>query len=166
MGTTASAAGTLLASAACVALIQEFEGCAKRRKDGRYDAYPDPGTGGDPWTIGWGSTGPGIKRGTIWTQAEADERLERDVMTFALKVAALLKGVVTAQEQFDAMVSLAYNVGAENLRTSTLLKLHRAGDHAGAVAQFSRWNKAAGKVLPGLTRRRAAEARLYQGLPR
>ena len=59
------------------------------------------------------------------------------------------------------MVSFAYNVGLGNLASSTLLKLHKAGDHAGAAAQFARWNKAAGKVLPGLTRRRTAESQLY-----
>jgi len=57
-----------------VALIQKWEGCAKRRADGRFEAYPDPGTGADPWTIGWGSTGPDIKPGLIWTQAQCDER--------------------------------------------------------------------------------------------
>jgi len=58
-------------------------------------------------------------------------------------------------------VSFAYNVGVGNLQSSTLLKKHKAGDYRGAVAEFAKWNKAAGKVLPGLTKRRAAEAALY-----
>lgn len=144
------------------ALIQQFEGCAKRRPDGRLDAYPDPGTGGDPWTIGWGSTGPDIKRGTVWTQAQADERFEADVQRFAAKVDALLGDDPTNAGQFSAMVSLAYNIGLGNFASSTLLRLHRAGDFAGAAEQFARWNKAAGRVLPGLTKRRAAEAALYR----
>ncbi|NIJ18483.1 GH24 family phage-related lysozyme (muramidase) [Sphingomonas naasensis] len=144
------------------ALIQQFEGCAKRRADGRLDAYPDPGTGGDPWTIGWGSTGPDIRRGTVWTQAQADERFEADVHRFAAKVDALLGDDPTKPGQFDAMVSLAYNIGLGNFASSTLLRLHRAGNFEGAAAQFARWNKAAGRVLPGLTKRRAAERALYE----
>lgn len=144
------------------ALIKELEGCAKRRPDGRLDAYPDPGSGGDPWTIGWGSTGPGIQRGTIWTQAQADARFDVDVQKFAAKVSDLIGDAPTTPGQFGAMVSFAYNVGTGNLASSTLLRMHKAGDYAGAAAQFARWNKAAGRVMPGLTRRRAAEAALYE----
>lgn len=145
------------------ALIQKFEGCAKRRPDGKLEAYPDPGSGGDPWTIGWGSTGPDIRKGVIWAQAQADDRFETDVQAFAAKVDALLNGAPTTQGQFDAMVSLAYNIGLANLRESTLLRRHKEGAYAGAALEFGRWNKASGKVMPGLTRRRAAEAKLYRG---
>lgn len=150
-------------SPACIALVREFEGCAKRLPNGMLQAYPDPGSGGDPWTIGWGATGPGINPATRWTQAQADERLERDVAAFAARVAKLLGTAVTTQHQFDALVCFAYNVGIENLSSSTLLRMHRAGDYAGAAGQFARWNKAAGKVMAGLSRRRAAEAALYRG---
>lgn len=142
-------------SRAALALIKQFEGC-------RLDAYPDPGTGGDPWTIGWGSTGPGIRKGVTWTQEQADARLAEDVEAFAEKVAALIGGAETTQSQFDALVSFAYNVGVGNLASSTLLRKHRAGDKAGTAAEFAKWNKAAGKVMAGLTRRRAAEAALYR----
>ena len=142
-------------------LIQSFEGCARKRADGSYDAYPDPATGGDPWTIGWGSTGPDIKRGTVWTQQQCDDRLATHVAEFAAKVEAALGGTATTQHQFDAMVSLAYNIGMGNFAASTLLRKHKAGDHASAAAQFAVWNKGAGKVLPGLVKRRAAEAALY-----
>ena len=145
----------------CVKLIQSFEGCAKKRSDGNYDAYPDPGTGGDPWTIGWGSTGADIKRGTVWTQKQCDDRFNSHLAEFAAGVDKALGGAATKQNQFDAMVSFAYNVGLGNLQSSTLLKKHKAGDYAGAANEFGRWNKAAGKVLPGLTRRRAAESALY-----
>ena len=145
----------------CTKLIQKFEGCAKKRPDGSFEAYPDPGSGGDPWTIGWGSTGANIKKGTVWSQKQCDERFEEHVGEFADKVARLLGSAKTSQSQFDAMVSFAYNVGVGNLASSTLLKMHKAADYAGAAGQFARWNKAAGKVLPGLTKRRAAEAALY-----
>jgi lysozyme len=152
---------TLQASANAIKLIQQFEGCAKRRPDGTFEAYPDPGSGGDPWTIGWGSTGPDIKPGTVWTQAQCDARLASHVDDFAAGVAKAVGAAPTSQNQFDALVSFAYNVGLGNLNSSTLLKKHKAGDFAGAAAEFPKWNKASGKVLPGLVKRRAAEAALY-----
>lgn len=147
----------------CTRLIQEFEGCAKKQPDGSFMAYPDPGSGGDPWTIGWGSTGPDIKKGVVWTQQQCDDRFTSHVGEFAANVSKVLGSTPTTQHQFDAMVSFAYNVGVGNLSASTLLKRHKAGDFKDAAAEFARWNKAAGKVLPGLTRRRAAEAALYAG---
>lgn len=149
-----------------LALIREFEGCAKRRGDGTVEAYPDPGTGAAPWTIGWGSTtdedGKAITRGTVWTQERCDARFAAHVAEFAREVAALLGEAPVGQNQFDALVSLAYNIGARALGTSTLLRMHLAGDHAGAAEQFGRWNRAGGRVLAGLVRRRAAEAALYR----
>jgi lysozyme len=147
----------------CARLVQEFEGCARKQPDGTFIAYPDPGSGGDPWTIGWGSTGDDIKKGVIWTQKQCDDRFTEHLADFAEKVGNLLDGVPTSQNQLDAMVSFAYNVGVGNLAASTLLKKHKAGDYKGAALEFARWNKASGKVLPGLTRRRAAEAALYAG---
>lgn len=147
----------------CAKLVQQFEGCAKKRSDGSFDAYPDPGTGGDPWTIGWGSTGSDIKKGTVWTQKQCDDRFNSHLEEFAAGVSKAVGDAPTTQNQFDAMVSFAYNVGLGNLNSSTLLRKHKARDYAGAAAEFARWNKAAGKVLAGLTRRRAAEAALYKG---
>jgi lysozyme len=141
------------------ALIQSFEGCAKKRPDGKFEAYPDPGTGGAPWTIGWGSTGPDIKPGTVWTQAQCDERFAKHLERFANEVTAAIGNAPTTQSQFDAMVSFHYNTGG--ITRSTLLSKHKAGKYAEAQAEFARWNRAAGKVLAGLTRRRAAEAQLY-----
>jgi lysozyme len=145
-----------------IKLIQSFEGCAKKRPDGSYDAYPDPATGGDPWTIGWGSTGPDIKRGVVWTQQQCDDRFVSHAGEFAANVEKAIGGAATTQHQFDAMVSLSYNIGMGNFSTSTLLKKHKAGDHEGAAAQFAVWNKANKMVMAGLTRRRAAEAALYK----
>ena len=148
-------------SKAGIGLIQQFEGCAKKQSDGSFIAYPDPGTGGDPWTIGWGTTGNDVKRGLVWSQQQCDDRLTEELAAFATRGAKVLGTAKTSQHQFDALVSFAYNVGVANLQNSTLLRLHRAGDYEGAQAQFIRWNKAAGKVLNGLTRRRQAEAALY-----
>jgi GH24 family phage-related lysozyme (muramidase) len=148
-------------SSDCIKLVQEFEGCEKKRGDGSFDAYPDPGSGGDPWTIGWGTTGPDVKRGVTWTQQQCDDRFIQDVNKFAQGVAKVLGGAATSQHQFDAIVSFAYNVGIGNLTNSTLLKKHKAADYAAAANEFGKWNKAAGKVMKGLTRRRAAEAALY-----
>lgn len=135
-------------------LIKEFEGC-------RLEAYPDPATGGDPWTIGWGATGQGIAKGLRWTQAQADMRLSHDVAKFmAGVVSAAPTGTAT---QIGAMTSLAYNIGLLAFQQSTLLRLHNAGNYAGAQAQFARWNRGGGKVMAGLTRRRDAEALVYGG---
>ena len=148
-----------------IALIKQFEGCARVRRDGLVAAYPDPGTGGAPWTIGWGATGPDIGPGTVWTQARCDERLVRDIARHAADVAKAIGDAPTTQGQFDALVSFHYNTGA--IARATLTARHKAGDYAGAAAEFARWNKAGGKVLRGLVRRRAAEAELYaQGSPR
>lgn len=157
----AAPVGALQASAAAERVIKEFEGCARRMEDGRLHAYPDPGTGGVPWTIGWGSTGPDIGPDTIWSQEDADRRFTEHLGQFAARVATLLEGAPTSQSQFDAMVSLSYNIGTGNFGSSTLLRKHKARDYAGAAAEFGKWNKAAGKVLNGLVRRRAAEAALY-----
>ncbi|WP_427969205.1 lysozyme [Altererythrobacter sp.] len=142
-----------------IALIKRFEGCARLRPDGLIEAYPDPATGSEPWTIGWGATGPDIRKGTMWTQEECDARLERDLVRYADDVARAINGAPTSQAQFDALVSFHYNTGA--IARATLTRKHVAGDHAGATAEFLRWNKASGRVLKGLTRRRQAEAQLY-----
>lgn len=149
-------------SSAGIALIKQFEGCARKRPDGRFDAYPDPGTGGDPWTVGWGATGAGIKRGTVWTQAEADAWFDTHIQRYAADVVKALGSSLarTSQAQFDALVSFHYNTGA--IARATLTARHKAGDYAGAATEFGRWNRAGGRVMAGLTRRRAAEAELYR----
>ena len=144
-----------------IALIQCFEGCARIRPDGHVEAYPDPGTGGAPWTIGWGSTGQDIGPGTVWTQAECDARFERDLSRYADQVDAAIGDAPTTQAQFDALVSFHYNTGA--IARATLTQRHRSGDFAAAAREFSRWNRAGGRVMPGLVRRRTEEAALYVG---
>ena len=146
-------------SAQGLALIKRFEGCARLRADGLVEAYPDPGTGGAPWTIGWGATGPGIGPGTVWTRPQCDARLAADVARHAAQVAEAIGGAPTTQAQFDALASFHYNTGA--IVRATLTKRHVAGDFAAAITEFARWNRAGGRVLRGLVRRRAAEAALY-----
>ena len=143
-----------------VQLIKRFEGCARRRPDGRVEAHPDPATGDAPWTIGWGATGPNIVRGTVWSQDECDARLNDDLVRYADDVRAAIGSAPTTQAQFDALVSFHYNTGA--ITRATLTRLHCSGDYAGAATEFTRWNRAGGQVMPGLTRRRAAEAALYR----
>ncbi len=138
-----------------VALIKRFEGC-------RLTAYPDPGTGGAPWTIGWGTTrigGEPVTAGMTIDQAEADRLLRADLDRYAAEVAAAIGTAPTTQAQFDALVSFHYNTGA--IGRATLTRRHRAGDHTGAAHEFRRWTQAAGRILPGLVRRRAEEAALY-----
>lgn len=141
-------------------LIQSFEGCARKRSDGLFEAYPDPGTGGHPWTIGWGTTGRDIRPGVILTQAECDARFRTDLQRYVDDVARAVANAPTTANQFDAMVSFHYNTGA--IGRATLMKKHKAGDIAGAAREFARWNRAGGQVMRGLVRRRAAEAALYR----
>nr|WP_256215348.1 lysozyme [Sphingobium sp. AP50] len=93
------------------------------------------------------------------TKEKSQELLAADLALF--EGAVNRGGGKMTQNQFDAMVSFAFNVGTSAFVTSTLLKKHLAGDYAGAAKEFSRWNRGGGKVLVGLTKRRAAEAALY-----
>ena len=148
------------ASPVAIQLIKEFEGCARLRPDGLYEAYPDPGTNGDPWTIGWGATGPDIGPGTVWTKEQCDARLEADIARYAEEVCDALAGAHVTQPQFDALVSFHYNTGA--IGRATLTRLHREGQYEAAADEFARWKFAGGRVLRGLVRRRREEARLYR----
>jgi lysozyme len=123
-------------------------------------AYPDPATGGAPWTIGWGATGTGIVPGTVWTQAQADARLESDLRDRGRTVDRLVVVPLT-DAQKAALVDFVYNVGAGNFLGSTLLRRLNARTYALAAAEFPKWNMAAGKVVGGLVRRRAAEQSLF-----
>ena len=153
--------GGLLPSAKAIDLIHSFESL-------KLTSYRDPGSrNGLPITNGWGTTfddnGEPIPLGAVWTREKADRLFARDLAKFSRNVAALLGSAPTTQNQFDALVSFAYNIGygEGGLKTSTLLRKHKDGDFAGAKAEFARWNKNDGKILNGLTRRRAAEAGLY-----
>lgn len=122
--------------------------------------YPDPSTGGAPYTAGYGHTGSDVKPGMKVTQAMADAWFDKDVAKFESGVSSLITSPTT-QGQFDAMVSLAYNIGLGNFGKSTLLKKHNARCYTCAADQFRVWNRANGKVMNGLTKRRAAEREVY-----
>lgn len=143
----------------CRALVSQFEGCV-------LTAYPDPGTGGDPWTIGYGHTGPEVRKGTVWSQQQADAALLLDLkeahagMLQALPMAA---GYSAARQA--ALTSWVFNAGAGAAADSTLRRRLAAGEDPVQVVreELPRWNKGGNGVLPGLVRRRAAEVALFAG---
>ncbi|RJK65264.1 lysozyme [Serratia marcescens] len=124
----------------------------------RLKAYPDPGTG-KPFTIGWGHT-KGVKPRDRITQEQAEQFLSDDLAVFELTVNSAIKRTMT-QNQFDAMVSLAFNIGGPAFAGSTLVKKFNAGDIKGAADQFPRWKFSGGVVLPGLVKRRSAERKVF-----
>lgn len=118
---------------------------------------------GAPWTIGWGDTGPDVVPGLVITAEQADQRFARRMSSeFEPGVRAAVR-LVLAQHEFDALVSIFYNVGVGAMRASTLVRKLNAGDRAGAAAEFPRWNKSAGERSKGLDRRREAERVLFLG---
>ena len=123
----------------------------------RLVAYPDPGTGGAPWTIGYGHTGADVYEGLTCTSEQADTWLLDDVQS-AVNAVNVHVTVAITQHQFDALVDFAFNCGAGNFESSTLLELLNAGNAAGADEQFARWVRGGGHILPGLVKRRALEA--------
>lgn len=135
--------------------IKHFESC-------ELIAYPDPGTNGEPFTIGWGHTGSDVCEGMVWSQEYADKMFICDIAPREDSVNSLLIVEVT-QWQFDALVSFVYNLGAGAFSGSTLLRKINDRDYAGAANEFPRWNRAAGRIMRGLTRRRYAERALFEG---
>ncbi len=135
-----------------IAAIKAHEGL-------RLQAYPDPGSGGEPWTIGWGRA-HGVKRGDIVTIEQAEQFLAEDIETAQAGIRELVKVPLT-DGQLWALTSFVFNLGAGALRKSTLLKRLNAGDYAGAAGQFGLWVNAAGKPMPGLVRRRAEEKAMF-----
>jgi GH24 family phage-related lysozyme (muramidase) len=155
----AAAGGRSLGSAGA-ALIKKWEGCEHKLPDGRFRAYPDPGSSdGLPWTIGWGSTGPDVKKDTVWTQAQCDARFDEDMKSYCNEVSHAIGGAPTTQNQFDALVAFHYNTG--KIGSATLTKLHKQGKYAQAKNEFGKWIYNAGKPMQGLRNRRRAEAELY-----
>lgn len=141
-------------SQAGIDLIKHFEGV-------KLKAYVCPA---GVLTIGVGSTGPHVKPGMTITAAEADAMLRKDLRRFEEAVSIMVHEPLE-QHEFDALTSLAFNIGTSAFCTSTLLKKLNKGDKAGAQACFHDWRKGGGKVLPGLVRRRAAEAKMFAGQP-
>lgn len=137
-------------SKAGIELIQEFEGL-------RLTAYLDSV---GVLTIGWGHTGGDVKKGMVISRPEALRLLINDLKVAERSIEAQVRVPLT-QNQFDALVSFVFNLGSGNLQRSTLLRKLNSKDYAGAADEFPKWNKAGGKELAGLTRRRNAERDLF-----
>jgi len=131
-------------------LIKHFEGC-------ELEAYK---CAAGVWTIGYGHIKTAVE-GKVITQEEADNLLVEEIIEYEDYVRAAVE-VPLKQYQFDALVSWTFNLGNGNLNASTMLKVLNAGDYEGIPAQMARWNKAGGKVLEGLKRRREAEGNMFQ----
>lgn len=131
-------------------LTKQFEGL-------RLSAYADQV---GVWTIGYGHTGHGVQTGLTITQDEADAFLISDVAGAVACVNRLVTFEIN-QNHFDAMVDFVFNLGCASLAGSTLLRFVNTGDFANAAGQFQRWKHAGGVVVPGLLRRRQAEATLF-----
>ena len=132
-----------------IELIKHFEGC-------ELEAYKCPA---GVWTIGYGHI-KGVSEGMSITQEQAEQMLLDELKEYENYINELVV-VDLSQNQFDALVSWVYNLGPANLKSSTLLEVLNSGDYAGVPAQIERWNKAGGKVLEGLIRRRLAESSLF-----
>ena len=139
-------------------IICTFEDC-------KLEAYQD---GGGVWTCGWGSTGKDIKAGTKWTQQEADERRDKYIMQLHKDMRKMIKFPdLLTDNQYAALCSLAYNIGTDAFAKSTLLKKLNtisplfAPSWTSVAAEFLRWNKDNGQVVPGLTNRRMIEQKLF-----
>ena len=132
-------------------LIKHFEGC-------ELNAYKCPA---GVWTIGYGHI-KGVSEGMSITQEQAEQMLLDELKEYENYINELVT-VNLSQNQFDALVSWVYNLGPANLKASTMLKVLNDGKYEDVPYQMKRWNKAGGKVLDGLVRRREAEALLYQG---
>lgn len=146
-------------SQATVDLVKQFEGFISHW-------YPDPALGWKVPTCCYGHTdaaGPPRfedDKGRQFTEAEGSQILAADLGHVADQVLKLLVDHLTPN-QMGALVSFAFNLGIGNLAKSTLLRKVNAGDYAAAAGEFKKWNKAGGRVLPGLVKRRAAEAKLF-----
>ncbi len=132
-------------------LTKTFEGC-------QLSAYADQG---GVWTIGYGHTGPGVHAGLTITQQQADAFLESDTAGAVACVNRLVTAPIV-QCQFDALVDFTFNLGCASLANSTLLRDVNTGDFDGAANEFLRWDHVNGMVIPGLLRRRQAEAQLFR----
>ena len=135
------------------ALIKKFEGC-------KLEAYLCPA---GYWTIGFGNV-KNAKEGKTISQNEADFYLTKDLEEFESYVNSMVK-VPLEQNQFDALVAWTFNLGGSNLRSSTMLKVLNNGEYDKVPSEMKRWNKAGGKTLQGLIRRREAESLLFKNEP-
>jgi GH24 family phage-related lysozyme (muramidase) len=134
-------------------LIKKYEGC-------RLTAYKPVPTE-KYYTIGYGHYSPSVTKGMTITMAIAEQLLREDLAKFERVVNNI--GVPLRQHEFDALVCICYNIGEGNFNSSTLRKkvIEKSRKDAEIQAEFKKWNKAGGKVLNGLVKRRAEEAELW-----
>lgn len=148
-----------VSQAALDQILEPFEGLELR-------AYLCPAK---VWTIGYGHTGRDVVPGMVITARRAVELLDLDIAYFEKAVDKCIGNTATTQAEFDAMVILAYNIGMGSRRlgksgfeTSSVLRFHLLGNKQKAAESFAMWKKGGGRILPGLVRRRAAEAAWYR----
>ena len=134
-----------------ISLIKNYEGC-------RLESYQDSV---GVWTIGFGHI-KDVKEGDKLNQDEAENLLKEEMPEYEGYINSMIE-VPLDQCQFDALVCWVYNLGPNNLKESTLLRILNEGDYGGVPEQIKRWNKAGGEVLAGLVKRREAEANLFEG---
>lgn len=131
-------------------LVETFEGC-------RLTAYRDDN---GIWTIGYGHTGKYVTSVSACSQYQAEKWLDEDLVAADRALAWLVKAPVN-QNEYDALVSLVFNIGQGNFASSTCLRELNQGNMDAACAAIGMWNKVAGQVSPGLVRRREAEQALF-----
>lgn len=124
----------------------------------RAEAYQDTGS---VWTIGYGSTGPDIVKGLVWTEEQAEFRLELDLDRAQKQAQNLLKRNQISSDSLDALTDFVYNLGARSLETSHLLQCVNSGDDIGAAKAFLAWDHVAQAEIKGLLIRRLEEAAMY-----
>lgn len=146
------------AAALAVSIVGGFEGL-------RLTAYPDPATRGQPWTVCYGET-RGVKKGDRHTKAECDEKLATGLIEFAASIERCVPSLASVPDtRYVAHVSLAWNIGSGGYCKSSIARLQNAGQQRAACDFFLKYNRAAGIVFPGLTRRRQEErAMCLEGL--
>ena len=135
-------------------IIKKFEGC-------ELEAYK---CAAGVWTIGYGHT-KDVQEGDKWTEEKSEFMLWRELEDEYEHYVNSLVTVPLNQCQFDALVSWVYNLGPNNLKSSSMLRVLNEGKYDEVPAQMKKWNKANGKVLAGLTRRREAEGLMFEGEP-
>lgn len=150
----AIAAGVAAVLAIAAPLVAKWEGL-------RYRAYPDPATGGAPWTACYGTT-RGVKPGDVFTKEQCDDLLRQDMADADATVRRCIP-VPMLRHVEAALVSAVFNIGPAVVCGSTLQRKAMANDWPGACAELSRWDRAAGRQMRGLTLRRADERKLCEG---
>lgn len=147
-------------------IIKRFEGFEKVRPDGMVEAYPDPAHGWKVPTIGWGCTGPDIKRGTVWTVAQCEDRTAHEAEHAFAGALRASPGLASDPCRCAAIVDFVFNLGEGKYKASTLRKRVNERDWMSAAREIRKWVNAGGRKLSGLVLRRELEAlMLERGMP-